>query len=805
MRRIHAVSAIITLLLSAMTACTSDQADDGGSRDPVVHEFAAPTKKQLARGVRLGDQTNQALNAVAARGKTVVAVGWEDAANLTRALFLVSTDGGASWQRGDVDAESIPDDLGDSGAYDVTWGADGFVAIGWRGDGRPAVWASKDGVRWQLNEQPPATFGTGDDLDAITWSQGTYFVAGTNEKKVGSATDRVVVWRSRDATTWRRVDLAQTLRGVQGTPSVDDIAVLDKQVLVAGGIEDITADQPDRLAMWLSTNRGRSFGLAPTAPDLGGGYRAYSQAITTHDGSFHAAASGDGLSDTLHGESSWDPVVVRHGSDGWTTHVDAATSSRAEEHPSTIFRSQGRWVVATQASLDSDVDAGIYVGADYSAMTKVTAPTLAGRAPQEINDGVAVKDHAILVGSDARSGSTEPAIWRLEGARASRVSLPRSLSAGDPSVAISELVSVGDRFVAAGTVAQSPVVCSGDGDRWQAEGLEGRSDSVPELVMSDAAVVGRGRVVAVGQQARGLGTDAVLWVRGRKGKWQSLWSPVLRNRSEGGYGSLAPKAIGVAGREVVVAVDRYINGRSEIAPFYSRDGGRTWSASTSLNFVHPSENDEFFGRTKWREFRAPENGTVTTTNVAKGSRGWLLAGNVQRSGEGERPAIWRSDDGSTWGALKRLPLPKGAYGAVLSALAVRGKQIVATGRVTRSASDQQPSWVSWVSTNGGKSWRLGVPVADRATAAADLVRLEDGHLVVGSTGPPTSRDVAAWTSADGLTWQEVDLGVVHAEGAGSQSVTQAVIHGERLHLIGFDRPPQGGVVWFESVPIPEVR
>lgn len=808
MRRCVAGLSLLILVMAGAAACTSG-ADSAASTDhaatPATGVFQAPTKKQLARGVRLGDQTDQFLAAVAAHGSTVVAVGADTSSNVTRPLFVVSSDGGRTWRRGSVEGDSLPDDLGDSAADEVVRGDDEFLASGTRSNGVPALWTSTDGLEWTMVETADLPFTPQDTVDAITWANGTYLAAGVNSRRAGKASDRVIVWRGKDATSWQRHDLAKTVRDVPGSPSVADIAVAGKRVLVAGTYEDNTiTDQPDRLALWLSTDSGRSFHLERTSRQLGGGYRAYSQAVAVARGEFHIAASGDGLSETLHGRSSWDPVVVSSSPDGWTTQADPAMSSVAQEHPATIFQVGQRWVIATNSAANSG-DAAVYAGSSYQQTARLRAPSLTGRGDQYVADGVAVGDRAILVGFDSRSGSTEPAVWQLKGDELSVVDLPSAVSSGEPSVAIDQLVATERELVAVGSSANSPVAWRADETiSWRAQGLPGRSERVESVWINDAVAVGR-RVVAVGIVRSGHGGDGSVWIRGKKGTWRQITPSTLSLRDDGGYGSVNLTAVAGDGKDLIATANRYVNGADEIRPFYSHDAGRTWHTAFGTNEVPLSDSDEFFGVTRFTDFRAPQNGTVSVNDVIHADQGWVMGGGRSRAGKGARPVVWRSDTGFTWSEPTALPMPDHAYSANVSVLSVSADQVLAAGSVSRRAADPEPSWISWVSDDGGKTWQIGTQVATSKVSVGQVLEVDGGYLALGGVGAWAARDTAAWVSADGLSWREVDLGLAHPDGPGGQYLTHGVVHDGELHVVAADIRPTGGTLRAQSVAVPEVE
>jgi hypothetical protein len=110
---------------------------------------------------------------------------------------------------------------------------------------------------------------------------------------------------------------------------------------------------------------------------------------------------------------------------------------------------------------------------------------------------------------------------------------------------------------------------------------------------------------------------------------------------------------------------------------------------------------------------------------------------------GGRAAVWRSIDGATW--EPQTSLPEGD-GAELLDVETDGSTLVATGRSAAGTA-------IWASRDGGRTWlAAGPPAALVGATIHDVSVFDGGWLAVG--GAITARGVrgAAWTSADGRTW-----------------------------------------------------
>lgn len=793
--------ALLSLVLVA--ACTSEGSSDADEK-PTAPRLEAPDQSQLAEDVRLGDQTDQSLFAVDTHDESAVAVGYAMTESLQRPLVATSSDGGESWQQGEVDPETVPEETGNAVMFDVAAGEGQFVATGWTENGPPGVWSSEDGTSWQMHELDPEVFGPRDSIEAIVWSDGRYYAAGTNSRSAGKSTNRPIVWTSEGGQTWTRVDLARTVRGLTGSIDVDDVAVQGDQVLVVGGVEDNNnSDQLNGIVLWMSKNAGRSFERESTPSTLGGDYRAYAAAAHADGGNFHIAASGDGLSEG--NSASWDGVVVTQRSGGWTTVQDRAMSSPDDERPSTIFKVDDRWALAANLG-GTRGDARVYLGHSYEALDKVRSPSLNGRGEQVVEDGASVDRHkesvGLLVGSSSRSGSMEPMIWRLRGKKLQPVTLPKEISAGAPTVYATALVHTGTTYLGLGNVADSPVTWSSDDFRsWTPEGLPGRDEKVPYVDLFDGVRRPDGGVLAVGSRAYGDGQDVMVWLRYPEGNWQEKRSVDLAERSDGGYGSTTAASVAIKGKKAVIAASRFINGREEIRPFFSEDGGESWEAGEGTRQTELSDDEEHSGFTEYPAFRAPVNGSAAANAVVKTPGRWVIGGERSEAGTGDRPAVWLSRDGERWQEPQRLPMPKGAYGASVDQLINRGAHVVALGSMYHSESDPEPGWVSWTSADGGRTWKVGF-MHDEPGFVADVVMTKDRFYAVGGRGEGATRDAALWASEDGREWEPVDLDLEHGDGRGRQYFSSAVVVGDELHVLVADVSVEGGGVFAETMPLP---
>jgi hypothetical protein len=149
------------------------------------------------------------------------------------------------------------------------------------------------------------------------------------------------------------------------------------------------------------------------------------------------------------------------------------------------------------------------------------------------------------------------------------------------------------------------------------------------------------------------------------------------------------------------------------------------------------------------------------------------------------PLAWFSDDGGTTWTQVALPLVSGNGGIALSVATAGGGPLVAVG--SSREIQQEPPYpetavaTAWVSTDGGQTWSaqaLGGNGYGRGVATAP-----GGMIAVGTTGTLfESGQELAWSSGDGVTWQ--DAGPI---GAGDLRLSTVAVRG-RVVVAGGDCP-----------------
>ncbi|TCO50465.1 hypothetical protein EV646_102539 [Kribbella antiqua] len=791
---------IISCLVLGLAACTSSSGSNRLASDrPVARpiDFDQPTTPQAAdKAYPPGDRTSQALQAAAVRDKRVVAAGFDESFNLSRPLFLSSDDGGGTWVRRELDQDSVDRSSTSEGVTDLAAGPAGFVAVGYGYPGT-VLWHSPDGVSWRRLPENAKVFPETDSVSAITATTSGFAMIGSSSLGQG----RLVYWQSADGTTWRRTDgppigLKPTVAGDVGAT---EIVAHGTTVVISGNLSTpANSKQTDRLQYWYSTNGGRSFRTAAIRGEIASDYRLYNNALAAADGKFVALVQGSGFDDS--GDGSWDGVVLEGGPNGASWRVVAkpwVLGSAYEEIPGTLVKAGNDWV-ATAMMTSGTVDTTVAVGPTWKQFADGTdVDSQRGRGDQVVTDSVAVGNDALLVGSNNRSGSNEPAIWRYRESRVSPIALPAEASAGRASSSVNTLVRAGRELVAVGDVSGAPTGWTRSGSTWPATTLPGRKNGVT-IYQRDAAATADGRVVAVGEKSLPIGRRAVVWVRAANGRWTEADSPIFGVQAKSPYGGPSAEAIAIGPSGWVVVGQRHDgDGHFDAWSAYSKDG-KTWTEGVGGQ-VLPVGDDERTRRTRSRNLRSVGTDEAEMRTVlAVGSR--FVAGGDRGDGS---PAVWLSPNGSDWKTVVKLPLAKGMHSATLRSLGRIGNSLVAIGDYERKDGDAEGGWTSWTSKDGGLTWTAAPAAVPTRAFAGGLVSVPNGLIALGHTGARDDIDAAAWFSRDGRTWTAVPLPGERIKGPGRQGLSSAVPVDGKLLAVAFDVPPYGGGFYTLEIDLPK--
>jgi serine/threonine-protein kinase len=276
--------------------------DAGGDADAAVWTSSDGRRWTRVPGGTLGRIGEQRMDAVAAVGEELVAVGSERTGGDTDPAVWRSADDGTTWDRVEGAASGLHE-AGDQEMRVVVEATPGMVAAGFetsQGDLDAAVWTSKDGSSWipltlaslegpgdqqilgaaTLGEQLVAvgssTSETGD-LDAAVWvrSAGSWtkvdegslggpgdqqinaiVAGGTGSVAVGTDTSGgdldAAVWTSTDGRRWDRVPATGAAFGGAGEQRMSTVTWVGA-FLVAGGSSAAVGSDPDG-AIWVSAD-----------------------------------------------------------------------------------------------------------------------------------------------------------------------------------------------------------------------------------------------------------------------------------------------------------------------------------------------------------------------------------------------------------------------------------------------------------------------------------------------------------------------------------------------------------------------
>lgn len=453
-------------------------ADDSGHAAVQVADklFAAP---QVAN-----DGVHQVINDVAAMGNTVVAVGSEYGGAASRPRFLVSTDGGRTWQVGAVRPGEGGLQAG-PGPSSIAATPGAWLAIGGARD-RRVVWTSNDGKTWTEQGGQGAAFDPGDKVSGIARTPDGYVMVGYNTgSDEGDHDDRPAVWLSRTGEAWQRIGPDQLDLPVdKGSARHLDHAAAYGGAVVAGG--DVTRSVGDGEELidgfWRSTDGGRSW-KAVTVPQADGSSGLAGGLAATSAGFFvlrQGSNDNDRYGVVLHSQDGQDwqlPARVAAPSGMSPAFRDLAGNDQglaalavSDDDRPMVFRSrdgrQWRWT----ANFDADPDRTI----------TGLAPTASGTTTVgAVTDGA---DQDFYLAVTDGSG------------RAAPVDLSRVPGAVNPEHDVRDVLAAGKAVVAVGSVGGLAAAwSSSDGTAWKparfgaAEGTVQTASNAGRQRLSDVA------------------------------------------------------------------------------------------------------------------------------------------------------------------------------------------------------------------------------------------------------------------------------------------------------------------------------
>jgi hypothetical protein len=657
----------------------------------------------------------QAINRVVAVGGTMVAMGSQASDGVVRQQFLVSTDGGASWQLAPLRAPGGGQAALGHPAALLAGGPGGWVAVG-----PQAIWTSTTGLTWTL----AASHGIspqlpGDSVWVITKTAGGFLAAGAGAgagaRTGGSAGKddgtQAVIWTSRDGVTWQRATAAQL--GLAGpgeiVRNISYATWRGNAVLISG---TVVRGRTSYDAAWLSTDNGAAWTRVTIPSDHGAGttisglgfdgsgliaVRPGRTASGAADGVAYFSPNGQAwqYSSTIDPAGGWTPGVVKGSDYGF---VVSGTSGSGQLVAYTATGSGTAWLPTGplgDAATESVVGATVAPAGTIVAVGYTTAgPT--GQQP--------------VLEEAGANGSVRP------------IPLDSIAGAAIPEMKINSIAVADGQQIAVGSADGYPAI-------WRRTG-----GGAWTLVSS----------LALAQSLAGTDTHlrALTSVTHGPAGWLAVGAPgpVVLTSADGtdwgvASGGITQDLAGVSAVAVTSGPAGYLIVGKLVAPGGSCVADVWWSPNlTSWTRAH-DVNDA--------------TGSSQVLSVAASAHGFVSVG----SHDGH-PAVWTTSDGRSWETIV-LPAPDGASTAVLQQVAISGRNVVALGQAT-TGTGAGASTVPFaeLSADGGQDWQQ-VPFTwpGPGTVFTTLTGDPAGFIAAGLFGPPGQQDVAVWRSATGVSWK----------------------------------------------------
>ncbi|XRQ10862.1 hypothetical protein ACN3XK_08190 [Actinomadura welshii] len=687
------------------------------------------------------DGRNQEFTGAAAVDTTVVAVGGESGVDRSRGLFLVSTDGGRTFEPAEV--RSSDDGSASTTAPQVVGGSSaGWIAIASGGTG--AVWTSPDGRTW--TQQPDAVgrvFGRGKRVHQVV-STGNGFVAiGASSAKGDFSDAEAAVWSSPDGRQWEtRVGDQIGLEVNRASYSLIEVAASGDTLLLKALVKPDNKKPPQYRKVWRSQDGGQTWAVSEVPVPKG------ARGLTVGGGEAGFLAIREmGKNDEAHGRA----FVSRDGK-SWSEAGELELDGYG--HTMQILGGAKGYTALVRHGGD------VLLAHSADGRTWKPAGSVPGMPGRQISGGALAEGHTTLVGHNPGGGDMDPllSVWDTAG---QQIPLDAAKIPGvvQPDHAVQAVGASGSLAVAVGSASGDAAVWkSADGASWEAAQGLGAAFTRP-------------------------GSQRLLDVTGGQAGWVAV-----------GYDQIAPKR-----PLVVVSKDGATwQTADSAAPFGTgkkQNLATNATASGSGGYVvvgseGPSAAAWFSADLKdWERgsggdpdaLKGEKDAGRWMLDVADGGSGFTAVGGVSDA-KGDRPAVWSSSDGRQW-ALKTLPLPSGVREGHLTHVAAKGGTLVAAGVAT---AEQGPIWIGYVSKDSGASWQeLPVPGGDEELAVTALTATPEGFAATAASGgTANSADVVSMTTSDGSNWAVSKPQGAGLSGEGAQTVTGLAAFREKVLGVG---------------------
>lgn len=712
----------------AAPAAAAHLASDAFATDPAVRS----------------DGRDQQLTTADAAGDTVVAAGGDGDGTAVRPYFLVSTDGGRSFQRA-----TVHDDGLGGVPRQVAGSASGWAALGEAPDGSALAWTSRDGRQWTAHALGEESFKDGDRVLSLTAHPSGFLAVGTTAAKGDLRDGSPLAWVSSDGRSWERLD-AGDLKLTKGkeTLSLLEATTHGSTVMVKGRWAKSEKGAP-RNRVWLSGDGGRTWEESkPPSPKGTRGMRI-----------------GSGPSGLLavryvrRAKKSYATIFASADGKDWTetAEVELGKGMRLQ---AVAGSERGAFVVAGAGDRVQVVRSGD--GRSWQATDPFTRPA-------RLLPGTAAAGDRLVMAGWIRSGGDLNGVLLAQDAtgRLARPELP----AAPVDRTVAALTTAGNQAVAVGsTNGNAAIWSSADGRTWRRGRLTGAGFGGPGLQRLHGVAGGSTGWVAIGSDTRPQQQPRPLVAISQNG---TEWSAVGGGTFADGKDGLRVYGV-AAGRSGHVVVGE--DGSSAVV--WASSDLRTWQRGTGVKGALKGSK----GTNRWMQA------------VAATADGYVAVGGSKKNGV-HAPAVWTSPDGQEWTlrATPRLPEDSSGY---LRHVAVSGATAVAVGE--RRDADGTRRAFAFLSTDGGATWQESpLPEITGADAVRGVTAAGAAFAVFGEIRQSGSADVAVWTSRDGRSWQAAHPRGTALSGAGDQRLTGLVAFRGELLGVGESTERQSAepVLW----------
>jgi hypothetical protein len=753
---VFAAIAVVAVVVIAAGAYLLSGGGDDAQKKPAASGAVAADRLFTVDPAATTSGRTHTLDAVAASGGTVVAIGSEQGGVYSRGQFLTSGDGGRAWKVATVRAP----DGGDppQGEYPrlLAGGAGSWAALGGIHDGM-VEWTSRDARTWTRRPLSGA-FGPGDAIKQLTRTASGFVAVGTTTVKDAT---QAVLWTSADGGSWTRLGgerfappKSGTTVGLSQVAAHSDIVVVQGRVRTTETVTKRVKGKKKKVqrtaeneAFWRSPDGGRTW--APVVVPQGQGSSGDVVGVAATQAGFFAAREASSTTGSKKKRT--------------TTHYAAFFSSPDGKNWGVAGRLEagGYSGIGMMRGTDAGVTVLISVGGGKTAVM-TSGDTKAWRHVGDLQGGRTPTGAALTSQGPVVTGRLANGDAYLTIAGGADVALASVFDAVHPERTVDGIVAGPGRVVALGsTNGRAALWTSPDGSAWSRATLPVSKDPGPQRLVD--AVHGGPGWLAVG----GTGSRPLVLTSGDG----SSWAPAPVGAAFDGQ--VAPSAAAASGSAYVVVG----SADGTTAAAWTSADLKTWTRSGNAG---KGDLDGARDAPKWM------------SDVAAGPNGFVAVGG-QTTGKTSRPALWTSPDGRRWTLSPSAPaLPSGTTQGSLTKVVARGNVLLATGVAGAYV-------FAAVSADGGRTWQpAALPGAASGTQLTAATSTPRGFVLMGTAGS----DVMTWTSPDGRAWRASRPHGLGLDGLGVQRLDGVTVAGTNLLAVGFtgDSRTDGPTLWRTPMP-----